>query len=586
MEARVIHPLPNSEDPLVTRLVSDVPPAHYTFNINSFSELSKILSKTGLKKYESGNFEIGGYKWTLLLYPDGDKERGGEGHISLSLVLAKTNSLPLGLEVNASFKFFVYDQIRDKYLTIEYENRKERRFQAIKNEWGVPKLLALTTFNNAANGYLINNCCIFGVEVFVRSCTGKGESFSVIRHPQAGRLSWKVKHFSSLSKRFICSRDFTVGGHKWHLLLYPKGDSTVIEGNSLSFFLRSNDSMGHPGQKIYVEYTLRVRNQVAGNHKEQKGVHWFSANARGWSNFMLLSDLTDKRKGYMVKGTVIVEVEITRPPPYSITSELYPNLFERKRSEEGKLLFLFVSFKESLELNQPPAHYTLKLNSFSQLAKLLSDTGVEKYESGEFEVSGYKWKLLLYPNGDKNRGGSGHISLYLVLSETNALRLGLEVHASFRFFVYDQIRDDYLVIQDADMKEKRFHAFKIQREFSKLLAHSTLIDAANGYLVDDCCIFGAEVFVTNCTGKGESFSIIKQPTSNFSLPIDRFSSMDEYSTSSEKFIIGGHKWHLIVYPKGDAEGKDQSLSLFLELDDSIICHGKKIYVEYKFRYQE
>lgn len=87
----------------------------------------------------------------------------------------------------------------------------------IKNEWGVPKLLALTTFNNAANGYLINDCCIFGVEVFVRSCTGKGESFSIIRLPQAGRFSWKVEYFSSLSKRSICSRDFIVGGHKWYI---------------------------------------------------------------------------------------------------------------------------------------------------------------------------------------------------------------------------------------------------------------------------------------------------------------------------------------------------------------------------------
>lgn len=92
------------------------------------------------------------------------------------------------------------------------------------------------------------------------------------------------------------------------------------------------------------------------------------------------------------------------------------------------------------------------------------------------------------------------------------------------------------------MNVRRFPAFKIERGFSKLLALSTLNDAANGYLIDDCCIFGAEVFVTNCTGKGESFSIIRQPTSNFSWPIDRFSSMDEYSTSSEEFIIGGHIW--------------------------------------------
>ena len=41
----------------------DIPPAHYTLKIKSFSELSEIVRKSGVDKYESSDFEVDGYKW-------------------------------------------------------------------------------------------------------------------------------------------------------------------------------------------------------------------------------------------------------------------------------------------------------------------------------------------------------------------------------------------------------------------------------------------------------------------------------------------------------------------------------------------
>lgn len=43
--------------------LSDDPPLHYTLKVNPFSELSNLLSKTGTAKYDSCDFESGGYKW-------------------------------------------------------------------------------------------------------------------------------------------------------------------------------------------------------------------------------------------------------------------------------------------------------------------------------------------------------------------------------------------------------------------------------------------------------------------------------------------------------------------------------------------
>jgi hypothetical protein len=55
----------------------------------------------------------------LVLYPNGKNNSNGNGHVSLYLAIAAVNDLPLGWEANVDIRFFVFDQIRDKYLCIQ-----------------------------------------------------------------------------------------------------------------------------------------------------------------------------------------------------------------------------------------------------------------------------------------------------------------------------------------------------------------------------------------------------------------------------------------------------------------------------------
>ena len=135
-----------SFNPEITRSKGDAPPAHYTLKINSFSQLSE---RTQEGKHESFNFVVGGYKWyinlvcplnyiifwthiwklyncfsslydrKLLLYPNGNAKTNGNDHISLYLALADTSAISHGSQIDVRLKFFVYDQIQDKYLTIQ-----------------------------------------------------------------------------------------------------------------------------------------------------------------------------------------------------------------------------------------------------------------------------------------------------------------------------------------------------------------------------------------------------------------------------------------------------------------------------------
>ncbi|KAK4737927.1 hypothetical protein R3W88_001624 [Solanum pinnatisectum] len=79
---------------------------------------------------------------------------------------------------------------------------------------------------------------------------------------------------------------------------------------------------------------------------------------------------------------------------------------------------MIVEVREAL-----PAHYLLKVESFS----LLSESGIDKFESNEFEAGDHKWKMIIYPNGNVLENGSQHISVYLSISGTSSLTTGWEV---------------------------------------------------------------------------------------------------------------------------------------------------------------
>ncbi|CAL5381010.1 unnamed protein product [Camellia sinensis] len=284
-EGKSCHPIPplhnaNSE---VTRSLREIPPAHFIFKIEKLS-----------------------------FYPNGDKTRKGEGHISLYLVIAETSNLPIGWEVNVNFKLFVYDQIQDKYMTIQDANGKVRRFHGMKTECGFAQLLPLNTFNDADNGYLICDTCIFGAEVFVINYTGRGQSINILKELDC-TYTWKIDNFSSLDGQIHYSDVFTFGNRKWNLQIYPKGDLTAKD-KCMSLFLGLDDLKTFPSErKTYAKYKMRIKNQYHGEHIEIEGFDCFTSSSISWgtSSLLSLSDLHDASKGFLVNDTLIVEAEVS-----------------------------------------------------------------------------------------------------------------------------------------------------------------------------------------------------------------------------------------------------------------------------------
>ncbi|KAG5226645.1 MATH domain and coiled-coil domain-containing protein [Salix suchowensis] len=263
-----------------------VAPAHYSMKIDSFSLLSEMVDNS----YESREFEASGYKWKLVLYPNGDKSRNGDGYISRYLVMADTTGFPPGWEINAIFKLFVHDQLQDKYLTIG-------AVQCHKEKWGFPQMLSLSIFNNASNGYLIGDSCVFGVEVFVIKNEGKGEHFSMMKDPSDGTFTWEVQKFSELTAEFYYSQFIWLDDINVKALSERKYEA---KGKHLSLYLGLDDhTKFHAGWKLFVEFTLRIRDQSGAITMRKPVIRkWFDASENYWGlpSFISLTDIKNQSK--------------------------------------------------------------------------------------------------------------------------------------------------------------------------------------------------------------------------------------------------------------------------------------------------
>jgi len=186
-----------------------------------------------------------------------------------------------------------------------------RRFHVLKTEWGIAKFFDKDTFYDSSNGYLMDDTCVFGVEVFVVKSTNKGDCLSIFPGPITCSYSWKFSNFSSAKLDKYESETFVGGNYKgyciqmlltfstcmcltwdqmclgfwkiWfrfvffffffylrNLLLYVNGGGEG-KGNSVSLFLELDVSTLPANTKLVVELIVRAKDQKSGGHAQNKG---------------------------------------------------------------------------------------------------------------------------------------------------------------------------------------------------------------------------------------------------------------------------------------------------------------------------
>ncbi|XP_059665799.1 MATH domain and coiled-coil domain-containing protein At3g58370-like [Cornus florida] len=128
------------------------------------------------------------------------------------------------------------------------------------------------------------------------------------------------------------------------------------------------------------------------------------------------------------------------------------------------------------------SRFTWKIENFSKL-------NTEKLYSVNFSVGGHKWRVLIFPKGNKV---VDHLSIYLDVPEKNWLLYGWSRCAEFSFSVINQIDNKLTVKEDTKCQFDERHS---NWGFSSFMPLSELHDPGRGYLVNDICIVEADIVV-------------------------------------------------------------------------------------------
>jgi len=284
----------------------DRPPSSYSLKMESFNTL---LKSTSIDSYESRPFSVGGYNWTLVVYPTGNKKDNGAGYLSLYVAVDKSIFVAARKEVYADLRFYIFNNNERQYFTIQDTN--VWRFNAFKTMWGFSQVIPVETFKDSKNGYLYDgDHCEFGVDVTIPTTYETSELFTLYNF-NSERYTYVLPGFSTLLKNDYFSDVFSMGG-RWTIRVFPTG----YDGKFLSMFLRLDEKQKFvPYEKMYVRAQLRVLNQLQFSNREKTLEVWFAAPGYGYSGwgyneFIPLSDLKDLSKGFVVKDALKFQVQL------------------------------------------------------------------------------------------------------------------------------------------------------------------------------------------------------------------------------------------------------------------------------------
>ncbi|KAF5744940.1 hypothetical protein HS088_TW07G00521 [Tripterygium wilfordii] len=131
-----------------------------------------------------------------------------------------------------------------------------------------------------------------------------------VEDPPSSRFTWRIENFSRLNTKKHYSETLIVGGYKWRVLIFPKGNNVDF----LSMYLDVADSVSLPyGWSRYAQFSLAVVNQIHNKYSVRKDTqHQFNARESDWgfTSFMPLGELYDPGRGFLVNDTVIIEAEV------------------------------------------------------------------------------------------------------------------------------------------------------------------------------------------------------------------------------------------------------------------------------------
>lgn len=136
-----------------------------------------------------------------------------------------------------------------------------RRFNAVNPKWAFGNFMSKKTLMDPRHGYVVGDNCVFGAEVYVITPQRISECLTLFKPTAPCKRRIKVSNLSDLAVVWK-SREFSLGGHKWMVRVYPKGTAKATRGH-ISIYVSSIDSKSFaPHQKLKADVSLRIKSKL------------------------------------------------------------------------------------------------------------------------------------------------------------------------------------------------------------------------------------------------------------------------------------------------------------------------------------
>ncbi|XP_010507226.1 PREDICTED: uncharacterized protein LOC104783821 [Camelina sativa] len=218
-----------------------------------------------------------------------------------------------------------------------------------------------------------------------------------------------------------------------------------------------------------------------------------------------------------------------------------------------------------------PATYSITFDTYAKMEELVKDG---YYESLPFISGGYTWTYKIYPNGNKGDGAvPGWVSVYTKIDTSIFVTNPQDVYADIKFFVFDGFNKIYYTHQESE--PVRFDNENSEWGVANFLIKTCFVEGSSVFIYDGGkCKFGIDIFVDQSYQR-EVFSYDENVTNPiFTWNLSNFSTLYNYSYTSNTFSSGDRNWVLKVYRNGYGVGKDNYLSLFLLSENNEINYVK------------
>ncbi|XP_065863927.1 uncharacterized protein [Euphorbia lathyris] len=248
-------------------------PRNYEVTIQNFSTI-----KNTVEIYKSAVFEAGGYKWKLVVHPNGNRSKKVKDHLSFYLALAER--VELGWEIDATFRLYL-KKTSEQFPGLDF-GTQQRCFHPLKLEHGFDEFIDFDKLN-------VGDSCIFGAKILSATkakTKGRAECLSMLAEAPVITHTWKILNFSTkLNQECLSSEIFRDGNIEWKIQLYPRRND--CKGTDLSIYLAlANPSVFVYSCRIYAKVILSIEDQSnsKGRHATLEGNFWFSGSnpEQGW----------------------------------------------------------------------------------------------------------------------------------------------------------------------------------------------------------------------------------------------------------------------------------------------------------------